>query len=168
MSGFAKRCEAIIRATVLLSILVCDLPSPVAAQVPAKVAAGDRIRVWKKDGSRQTGRVSAVAPDIIELQPGGAAAPLSIPLTTVTRIEISRGTVGKRQAAWRGAKWGTLLLAIPGAVSLGFQHKQVGEHGSSIPEAAAVGALSGGLFGALIGAAIGAAGDREKWERVWP
>jgi hypothetical protein len=42
------------------------------------------------------------------------------------------------------------------------QHDEIGENGSSVGHAAALGAWSGGLFGGLIGAGVGAARAGEQ------
>ena len=52
---------------------------------------------------------------------------LSVPFVELTKIEVSRS---RGQAAWTKAKWGALIGAVPGAISLGLQHEQVGENGS--------------------------------------
>ena len=80
-------------------------------------------------------------------------------------MDVSRGQESRKRSAWSRAKWGIVIGAVPGAVSLGLQHEEVGG-GSSVGKAAALGAWSGGLFGGLIGAAIGAARPPENWERV--
>ena len=62
---------------------------------------------------------------------------LSVPFVELTKIEVSRGRRSRGQAAWTKAKWGALIGAVPGAISLGLQHEQVGENGSSVAEAVA-------------------------------
>ncbi len=89
-----------------------------------------------------------------------------MPLVELTKIEVSRGRRSRAQGAWTKAKWGALIGAVPGAISLGFGHEQIGENGSSVGKAAALGAWSGGLFGGLIGAAIGALNPGDDWESI--
>ena len=88
-----------------------------------------------------------------------------MPVATLTSIEISRGLLSRKNSAWKRAKWGALIGAVPGAISLGLQHEEVGG-GTSVAQAAALGAWSGGLFGGLVGAVVGAAHPGENWERV--
>jgi hypothetical protein len=88
--------------------------------------------------------------------------------STVRRIEVSRGVTSKGSGALKGAMWGAIIVGAAGAVLAGLQHDQIGENGSSVGHAAALGAWSGGLFGGLIGAGVGAARAGEKWEQVWP
>jgi hypothetical protein len=124
-----------------------------------------RVRVTNESG-QLIGTVVSVATDSVRITDG--AQERTIPLAGVRRIDVSRGTTSKGAGAKKGAiRWGLTMAAI-GAVSLGVQHDQVGDGGSSAGEAVALGLWSGGLFGALIGAGVGAARAGEKWEKVWP
>lgn len=154
-----------MRTRLILMVIVCLLPMPVAAQPIPPIAVGGRIRVWTTDARKMAGRLEAVTSDTLVVQPEGTAAPVSIPVALLTRIEISRGLMSRGESAWRRATWGAVIGAVPGAISLGLQHEQVGG-GSSVAKAAALGAWSGGLFGGLIGAVIGAGHPSEKWEQV--
>jgi len=155
-----------VRATISLVVAIA-LPVTAAAQA-ANVNIGDRIRVSAADHPVQIGRVTSVDAASIALQADGAAAPVSISRATVKRIDISRGVRTKGQAAKKGAlRWG-IILAVVGAISLGLQHEEVGEDGSSPGKAAALGAWSGALFGGLIGAAVGAGRAGEQWEKIYP
>ena len=157
-----------LKTLVLFSILIGALPTSGLAQSTANLKMGDRLRVSAADRPVVTGRVIATDAAAIELQPDGASAPVSVSRAGMTRIEISRGGESKGHGAKRGAIWGAVIAGAAGAISLGLQHDQVGEDGSSAGKAAALGAFSGGLFGGLIGAGIGAARAGERWEQVWP
>lgn len=154
-----------MRAKLILILIVCLLPVQLAAQATPAIDVGARIRVWTSDMRKFTGRVEALTSDILVLQPDGQTASVSMPVATLIRIEISRGLLSRKNSAWRHAKWGAVIGAVPGAISLGLQHEQVGG-GSSVAKATALGAWSGGLFGGLIGAVVGAAHPGENWERV--
>ena len=157
-----------LKTIALLGILIGALPATGTAQSAADVKVGDRLRVSAADRPGVIGRVTANDASAIELQPDGASAPLSIPRAGITRVEISRGGMSKSHGAKQGAIWGAVIAGVAGAISLGLQHDQVGEDGSSVGKAAALGAFSGGLFGGLIGAVVGAARAGERWEQVWP
>ena len=88
-----------------------------------------------------------------------------MPVATLSRIEISRGIRSRKTSAWRHGKWGAVIGAVPGAISLALQHEEVGG-GASAAKAAALGAWSGGLFGGVIGAVVGALRPGENWERI--
>lgn len=130
------------------------------------VERGRRVRVTTTAGERLTGSVGEKTSDglVIELDDDGGSR--SIPLVDVTTLETG-SPQSRCQSAWSTAKWWALIGAASG-LTLGFQHEQVGEDGSSFAEAAALGAWSGGLFGGLIGAAIGALSPGEEWLKVDP
>src|SRR5262245_6566660 len=154
-----------MRAKLIVILIVCLLPMQLAGQTIPAIDAGARIRVWTPEMRKVTGRVEALTSDTLVFQADGQTTSISIPVLSLIRIEISRGLRSHKSSAWRHAKWGALIGAAPGAVSLAFQHEQVGG-GSSVGKAAALGAWSGGLFGGLIGAAFGAVHRGENWERV--
>lgn len=154
-----------MRTKLILIVMGCLLPVQVAAQATPVIDVGARIRVWTSEMGKVTGRVEALTSDTLVLQPDSKTASVSMPVARLIRIEISRGLLSRKNSAWKHAKWGAVIGAVPGAISLGLQHEQVGG-GSSFAKATALGAWSGGLFGGLIGAAVGAAHPGENWERV--
>jgi hypothetical protein len=111
--------------------------------------------------------VVAISTDGVEVS-NESGVRMNVARPALQRIEISRGVTSKGSGAIKGAIWGAVLLGAAGAVLAGLQHEQIGENGSSVGHAAALGAWSGGLFGGLIGAGVGAARAGEKWEEVWP
>jgi len=151
------------RQVVAVLVGVCGLATPVVAQSSLPVSIDQRVRV-ETAGSTVTGRVLAVSPDNLRLAVDGQDQ-VTIATPTVRRVDVSRGS-GRmtRKYAIRGA----VIAGAIGAISLGLQHESVGESGSSVPKAAALGAWSGGLFGGLIGAGIGASRSADRWEHVWP
>ena len=155
-----------MKTTLLLILLGGLWPAPVAAQAIPGVDVGARLRVSTSDMKGVTGRVEALTGDALVLRSDGQTTSRRIPLASLTRVDISRGQQSRKSAAWSRAKWGIIIGAVPGAISLGLQHEQVGEHGSSTGKAAALGAWSGGLFGGLIGGLVGAAHPSENWERI--
>ena len=130
------------------------------------VERGQRVRVTTTAGERLTGSVGEKTSEALVVELDDDAGSRSIPLVDVTILETGRPQ-GRCQSAWSTAKWWALIGAASG-LTLGFQHEQVGEDGSSFAEAAALGAWSGGLFGGLIGAWIGAANPGEEWLTVNP
>ena len=157
-----------LKTIAFVGVLIVALPATAAAQSTASVRVGDRLRVSAADKPAVTGRVTAADAAAIELQPDGSTTPVSIVRAAMTRIETSRGGESMGHGAKRGALWGAVIAGVAGAISLGLQHDQVGEDGSSVGKAAALGAFSGGLFGGLIGAGVGAARAGERWQQIWP
>jgi hypothetical protein len=155
----------VMRATLTMIVMVNLSPVPLRAQAPPAIDVGARIRVWTSEMRTVTGRVEASTSETLVVQPDKKTASVSMPLASLSRIEISKGLRSRKASAWRRAKWGAAIGAVPGAISLGLQHEEVGG-GSSVAEAAALGAWSGGLFGGLVGALVGSAHPDEIWERV--
>lgn len=153
-------------ATLLLLLFFCRYPA--AAEDAANIDPGARVRVSTRTVNDRVGLVEEVTADALRIRFDDEALPTNVPLADVTQLEMSLGERSRGQAVWGKAKWGALFGAVPGAISLGLQHEQVGENGSSVGRAMALGAWSGGLLGGLIGATIGALHPGEKWERVSP
>ena len=141
--------------------------APLAAQTSVPVAVDQRVRVWTDAADATIGRVIAVTPDAVRLAVDGRE-PATVAASTIRRVEVSRSHTSRGAGFKKGAIRGAIIMATIGAVSLGLQHEAVGEDGSSVGEAVALGVWSGGLFGGLIGGAIGAARSGDQWEQVWP
>lgn len=151
------------RTLPLLFALGCLAGS--AAAEGQDVERGQRVRVTITAGERLTGRVAEIASDALLLDLDDDRGSRSIPTVELENVE-TRGSRSRARGAWSKAKWGALIGAIPGAISLGIQHDQVGEEGTSVAGAAALGVWSGGIFGGLIGAAVGALSPGEEWVSV--
>ncbi len=151
---------------VLLVLGFLTVLSPPALVEAQDVESGRRVRVTTTAGERLTGRVGGKSTDALEIELDDGRGSRSIPLAEVTTLETGRPQ-SRCESAWSKGKWWALIGAASG-LTLGFQHEQVGEDGSSFAEAAALGAWSGGLIGGLIGAGIGAANPGEEWVTVNP
>ncbi len=155
--------------TLLLSLVAsCILSVELQGQDAAALAAGDRIRLRTPALGEVAGSLESLTADALVLQIEPESLLVTVRLADVTSVERSSGYVTRSQSAWNAAKWGALVGAVPAAISLGLQHENVGENGSSVAGATALGAFSGGLFGGLIGAAIGAGRSGDRWEQVSP
>jgi len=148
-------------------VAICSLPAFVAAQSAPPISVDQRVRVWTSAPEAIIGRVASVSAGGFEIS-NESGAPLRVATPAVKRIEVSRGLTSKGAGAAKGALWGAIIAGAAGAVLAGLQHDEIGDNGSSIGHAAALGAWSGGLFGGLIGAGVGAARAGERWEQVWP
>jgi len=154
-----------IAAIAVSASILINSSALVAEQLSTKISNGQRVRITN-DSGQLIGTVVAVTSDSIRITDG--AQERTVELARVKRIDVSTGVTSKGAGAKKGAiRWGLIMAGI-GAVSLGLQHDDVGEDGSSVGEAVALGLWSGGLFGGLIGAGVGAARAGEKWEKVWP
>lgn len=149
---------------VLAVVVAVALAAPVFAQSTFPVSVDQRVRVTLVTDARMVGRVSSVTSNDFQIA-GDDGRTHSANRNELKRIEVSRGRTSKwKKYALRGA----IISGVIGAISLGLQHDTVGENGSSVGEAVALGVWSGGLFGGLIGGAIGAAKSADRWETVWP
>ncbi len=153
-------------ARAFMVLLVLGVLPPLSVAEEQDIKGGQRVRVTTTAGDRLTGRVAEMNSDAFVIELDDDEGSRSIPLVDVKRLETGhpRSRCG---GAWSTAKWWALIGAASGT-TLAFQHEQVGEDGSSVGEAAALGAWSGALFGGLIGAAIGALNPGEEWVRVSP
>jgi hypothetical protein len=155
------------RIVMFAVVAICGAPAVAAAQAMLPISVDQRVRVWTSAPEAITGRVVSVSVDGFELS-NESGAPLRVARPTVQRIEVSRGVTPRGAGAMKGAVRGAIISGAAGAVLAGLQHDEIGENGSSVGHAAALGAWSGGLLGGLIGAGVGAARAGERWEKVWP
>lgn len=165
-----------MRCATLILLVLAGGPQPTAAQeqqtemeeAAAHIEVGTRVRVSTRTADENIGLVERVTADALLVRLDDASLLVTVPFVELESLEMSQGNRSRGAGAWSKAKWGAFFGGVPGAISLGLQHDQVGENGSSVGKAMALGAWSGGLFGGLIGAAIGAAHPGEKWEKVTP
>ena len=151
---------------VVLAVLSGFAP-PASAQSSLPIAIDQRIRLWTDAADAVTGRVTAIAPATVQVAVDDRN-PVTVATATVRRVEISRGRTSRGAGFRKGAIRGAIIMGALGAILLPLQHEEVGEDGSSVGEAVALGLWSGGLFGGLIGGGIGAARSGDRWEQVWP
>jgi len=154
-------------ARIVIVTLVLGLSMPLGAQSLLPIAVAQRVRIWTAAAEAMTGRVAAVGRDTVEIDVDGRDR-ATVATRTIRRIEISGGKKSRGAGAKHGALWGAAIAGAIGAISLGLQHDDVGEDGTSVGEAVALGLWSGALFGGAIGAGIGAARAGETWTQVFP
>ena len=157
--------RALVVRLVIVGILCVAVPSTAQARLP--IAVDQRVRVWTDAADTTIGRVTAVTPDTVQLAIDERQQ-ATVAVSTIRRVEVSRSHTSRGAGFKKGAIRGAIIMAAIGAVLLPLRHESVGEDGSSVGEAVALGAWSGGLFGGLMGGAIGAARAGDRWERVYP
>jgi hypothetical protein len=150
--------------------LLAGLPGALAAQFPADVNVGTRIRVWMPEPRRQAegplrrqllrGTVAAFSSDTLRLSVPGAIGTLAIPRASVRRIEVSRG-LSRPASAFERAVGGAIAGAASWA-SLNDPRRRGGPHYRTDWRAAGVGAS----WGAGVGALGGFLWPSERWRRV--
>lgn len=137
---------------------------------PSEVQPGTRVRVWVPEPLRQgqaperrqllRGTVESVDRGVLRLSVPGTAGSLSIPRSTVRRLDVSRGVsrpISMVERAVGGAISGAILYAL-----LNDPKRTGGPHYRTDWRAAGVGAAWGGGIGAVIGLAF----PYEHWDRV--
>jgi hypothetical protein len=157
------------RLVVALAFLAGS-PGALAAQFPADVNVGTRIRVWLPEPRRQAegplrrqllrGTVASLTSDTLRLSLPGAVGTLDIPRSSVRRMEVTRG-ISRPASAFERAVGG----AIAGAVTYALMNdprRRGGPHYRTDWRAAGVGASWGAGFGALGGLIW----PSERWRRV--
>jgi len=156
--------------TLLISTLLLATASVAAAQFPAEVAPGTRVRVWIPEPARQDaqpdhrqllrGTVESVDGSTLHLIVPGTTGSLTIPYGSVRRLDVSSGVNGGAsmiQRAAGGAIGGAILFGL-----LNDPNRSGGPHYGTDWHAAGVGAA----WGAGIGAAIGLIFPYEQWHKV--
>ena len=150
----------------------CLLAAPLAAQdepaTASALARGERVRLWmlgseSPAGGRKklTGTIESTSPGTIELRPREAsAAPITLKLAQVERLEVARGT----RKRWPE---GAAIGFVPGAL-FGGAVGYVLSCDADPPDSCSLGpALVGGLVvgagTAGLGALIGLAFKADRW-----
>lgn len=157
---------------VLCAVLVLGTFSSAAAQ-EASVATGSRVRLWtevnekgRPAGPRTMGQIAAWNSDSLILNPVGAGNRRSIPITSVSRMDVSRGQRSMGMGALRGGALGLIIGGATGMV-LGYTS---GDDDSFLfnrwQDKAAIFSVMLGTPGTLVGAVVGANRPGERWERV--
>ncbi|HJQ12411.1 MAG TPA: hypothetical protein VJ840_15375 [Gemmatimonadaceae bacterium] len=156
-----------------LLLLACllTLPCVAAAQFPAEVRPGARVRVWLPESRRQEpgperrqlvrGTVESVDNNILRLGVPGTSGTLIIPRSTIVRLDASRGVnrfASAIQRAAGGAVGGAIIFAL-----MNDPNRRGGPHYQRDWRAAGVGAE----WGAAIGGALGLLFPHEQWRRVY-
>src|SRR4051794_28017579 len=141
-----------------------------AAQFPNDVQPGTRVRVWVPEPARQDqqpdhrqllrGTVESVDGGVLRLVVPGTAGELSIPRSSVRRLDVSHGVspaASMIQRAAGGAIGGAILFGL-----LNDPNRSGGPHYGTDWRAAGVGAA----WGAGIGGGLGLIFPFEQWRRV--
>ena len=155
--------------TALAVAILALLPATAAAQFPSEVHTGTRVRVWLPEPYMQSegparrqllrGVVESVGRDSMRLAIPRAGA-LSIPRSSIRRLEVSRGTSRVATAVERA-----IGGAIGGAITFALMNdpkRTGGPHYQRDWRAAGVGAS----WGAGIGAVLGLIAPVEQWRKV--
>lgn len=161
MLSTRRRLESAAPRVPILLLACIGAPSAeIEAQDPLPVTAGERVRVTTESGATHWGRVGAVAPGWLTLQGGENGQDLTVPITSVRKLDVTRGQksnggVGLLVGAGVGVIAATLMCA-------GRRCNEYDSGPSQTPGAVLVLGLGGGLVGGIIGAVI----RTDRWEEV--
>ncbi len=158
-----------MRLLIITSFLIAT-PGFAAAQFPAEIQSGTRVRVWIPEPTRQEqpperrqllrGSVESVDGGVLRMRVPSTVGSLAIPRASVRRLDVSRGVsrgASMIERAVGGAIGGAILFGM-----LNDPNRSGGPHYRTDWRAAGVGAAWGGG----IGAAIGFIWPYERWRRV--
>jgi hypothetical protein len=151
----------------LLALLAAT--RPLAAQLPAEVGTGTRVRIAIDDSVRQLhfvaptqwlyGTVVARAADTLYVSLLNLPAPLAVPRASMRSLSVSRGLPSPTRSAFvqgaRGAVLGALMFAVLQDI----------DENSAFPGRGEA-ALAGGVAGAGLGVYLGLRQPLERWRAV--
>lgn len=149
--------------------------SGLIAQEGPQIVPGTRIRVTAPTvaSDRLVGTAMSLDVDTLVMKAEDWAAPLTVPIASVTRLDVSRGKVSRGKNALKGAGIGLLvggaggyvveasvegdqaIAPIVGAIGGAVNGSLIGASGKY----ATIGFLSGAVAGTLIGLAMDKEGD---------
>jgi len=131
-------------------ISAAELPVTVRVRIDAPRALG---------GSARTGTLVARTNDSLTFLPDGNGRPLTLPSSSVRRLEVSKG---RHHNAWSGAITGGLFGGlIGGAYGAAWASS---EEPANAAGGAVVGALAVGGIGFVAGMFLGGLSESERWE----
>ena len=155
---------------IIIAVALALLARPAAAQFPARVQPGVRVRVWLPEAQQQDkgpwrrqllrATVSEVNTDTLRLTVPGTQGLLSVPRAGMRRLDVSLGTSRAASAFERAA-----AFAISGAIWAALENDPNSTewpHYRRDWRAAGEGAKWGAALGALVGLVF----PTERWRRV--
>jgi len=139
---------------VLLLLVLMGAPPAVAQAVP-DVAPFSTVRL-RSPVYNGEGTLLRVGPDSLEVGIQGLSQSISVPVSSIARLEYRR-PARARERAFRGALWGGGVFALAGAL-----FTDPIEDTGRVESVVVYHALPGAIIGAVIGLAI----QSSRWERV--
>jgi hypothetical protein len=166
-AGMLPTFAKFMRRFITLTLLI---PSALIAQSVNSPRIGGRIRVTTGADSLQIGNLKSLDVEAVTLFHKGARnssvlprSPSAIPMSSVSRLEMSRGRSGSGERILAGTLLGFLgggaIAALIGSSST--QNCSCDDPGGGI-----LLAVPGALIGGLIGGMIGWSRSPERWESI--
>ena len=154
-------------STIGALIVVTLVAAPLAAQMSPypTLPPGSRVRVHSAQGP-VIGAIRSVSDSAIVVAPASARA-VTIPWSSVNRLEISRG---RSTNAWRGLGIGALGGAVTGVILGLAAGEDCGRSNSFVcfdrGSLALAGGVGFGVIGGVIGLVAGAFRTHENWHMI--
>jgi hypothetical protein len=147
-------------ATVLILVLV---PLLVENAAHAQINSGDRIRVTQIGGVFVVGYFESSDATALSLKTSPEATTTTIPMTRVTKVEVSRGVQRKtKEGALTGGLLGATVGLFLAAIAIGVG-QNLDDESVTAPVLLAVVPTAVGVG---VGALIGNHKTKEAWQRV--
>jgi hypothetical protein len=143
--------------------------APSAAQM-LPLPVGARVRVWN-EADRLAGVLSArgvvlsVSPDTLVITEEWSQSPQVIPLSSITRIDVSRGIIPRRQGILRGARRG-LVVGLALTPLLVLERRNDGDGARDWLDNVATSAAIMSAHGIAVGGFLGTTLQHTLWERL--
>jgi hypothetical protein len=154
--------EVAMRHAVVLHLFIPLLvPTPcVLSQERPSVETGTRIRITAPAAGleQRIGRLTAIGREALEFEPEGQLQSWTVPIASVTRLEVGRGRKSN-------SYWGAVIGAGAGLVWATFRAIEECP-GPLCEEQVALGSMLCTGGGAIIGSVIGLAIRTDRWEEV--
>lgn len=160
-------------SALLLAVLAVTAPCELNAQQDSTLAVGERVRISKRPRSAEygdpvTGSLTEIRRDTLVVQVESPNVFVFVPLSSVKKLEVSRG---KKSRARTGATVGFWGGALAGAVIVLASDEQsdgglLDINPEELVGKTAGGAVVGALIGAAVGAGIGALFKTDRWEEI--
>ena len=132
-------------------LLLLSLPAaPGSAQSVLELRPGDTIRIAQTGTLATQGILLQVSGSAISFELRTTADTLTLPLSSLARLDVARGRATNGKAVVQGVGLGLLLGALTGA-GWEFVAAKRGEGGLDVGRAVAAGGVGGLLVGAITG-----------------
>jgi hypothetical protein len=152
-------------------------PAVLRAQTVAELAPGARVRVVDPATGRIVGTVESVAGDnlVVRSGKGEDARTVTLSLSSIRSVQVSRGTPSRPVSALRGAALGLVTGAAGGVAGATIGHLSYQENCDggaddwmcfTMAESALFGVIIGAPMGAAWGAVAGFVFPRERWRSI--
>ncbi len=152
---------------IIIMAVLLALPQPAVAQASSALTQGVRLEITPVNAKPQVGTLISLTNDslLIDVK---RAQPVSMALTRIKSVKVSRGRSHFRGAVTKGLLGAGLGILTGGAIAGGTWSEESMDFfcGGSRGACVAFGSMMGGSFGLVAGTIYGAIRGDERWESV--